>query len=149
MPHFTVTRTREIDHPADRVFAGWLDPALRARFETPEGAGMRHLSFATEPGQEGVVQVAPGGNEVGRMIDVIRILEPGVLAATQSRGVFGGATTMVMQNIFEVRPRPGGCTFTGTSQMFCLDHRPTRAEVENGWDYMLDRFVALLDEETR
>lgn len=145
MNHFTVTCTRDIDHPADRVLAAWLDPELRAQFETPEGSGMRHLSFATIPDEEGVVQIAPGGEEVGRMIDIIRILEPGQYAVTQSRGVFGGATTMLMTNAFEVTPRPGGCTFTGTSQMLCLGDQPTEADVTQGWEAMLDRFVALLD----
>ncbi|MGC1260628.1 MAG: hypothetical protein WA873_08180 [Jannaschia helgolandensis] len=38
--HFTVTCSRDFKHSASPVFATWLDPDARARFETP--ASLRH-----------------------------------------------------------------------------------------------------------
>ncbi len=130
--HFTVVRTRDFDRDADAVFAAWMDPAIRARFETPEGSGMSHATVATREGETGEVVVAPAGTEVGRMFDTIRILRPG-LGVVQGWGAFGGVTTMTMQNTFEVVDRPGGgCTFTGTSQMVVTGEGPTEAQVGRG-----------------
>lgn len=142
--HFTVVRRRDFEERADEVFTAWLDPAMRARFEAPEGLGMTHATFATREGETGEVVVAPGGTEIGRMFDTIRILRPG-LGVVQGWGVFGGSASMVMQNTFEVVDRAGGgCTFVGTSQMAVADGGPTEAQVGEGWDDMLGRFAQAL-----
>lgn len=143
---FTIVRTRDFERDADAVFTAWLDPAMRARFEAPEGSGMAHASVATREGGTGEVVVAPGGAEVGRMFDTIRVLRPG-LGVVQGWGVFGGDVTMTMQTTFEVVDRAGGgCTFTGTSQMVVLGEGPTEPQVGEGWDGMLERFASALEE---
>ena len=143
---FTVRRARAFDHAADRVFRLWLDPAARARFETPAGADMSHVACATAQGESGEVRIASGGSHIGSMFDTLRILHPGRLAVVHGWGVFGGDTTMTMQTAFEVVPDGDGCTFTGTSQMVVPGDRPTEAQVGAGWDAMLDRFATLLDD---
>lgn len=142
--HFTVTCTRDFDHPPAKVFATWLDPAARARFETPEVSGMSHVSYATAQGDNGEILIEHGGAEVGRMFDTIRVLHPGSLAVVHGWGVFGGATAMTMQTTFAVTPNGDGCTFRGTSQIVTLGDTPTEAQVEQGWADMLDRFATVL-----
>lgn len=146
MQIFTVRRSRAFAHPADRVFAMWLDPDARARFETPEGSGMSHVTFATRQDDTGEILIAPGGTEAGRMFDIIRILHPGRLAVVHGWGVFGGTPAMTMQTVFEAVPDGSGCTFTGTSQIVTLGDQPTETDVGTGWDQMLDRFAAVLDD---
>ncbi len=55
--HFTVTCARDFDHPASQVFATWLDPDARARFETPAGSGMSHVTYATAEGDNGEILI--------------------------------------------------------------------------------------------
>ena len=143
--HFTVTRSRDFDRPAGEVFAAWIDPAMRAIYETPEGSGMRHGTLDTREGGMSEVIVASEGREVGRMFDTIRILRPPNLMVVQGWGVFGGATTMTMQTTFEVVERDDGCTLTGTSQMVVPGEGPTEAQVAEGWDGMLERFAAAVE----
>ena len=139
---FTVEATRAFDRPAEVVFAHWMDPEARRRWETPEGGGMRCAAFdAREGGREEVV-VAPEGREIGRMVTDIRILRDGALAVIQGRGVFGGVVAMTMQTVFRVEPEGGGCRLTGTSQMVVPGAEPTEAQVRAGWEGMLERFEA-------
>ncbi|WP_055086553.1 SRPBCC family protein [Jannaschia donghaensis] len=145
MQVFTVRRSRRFAQRPSRVFDAWLDPALRAQFETPEGSGMSHVTLATQEGESGEILIAPGDTEVGRMFDTIRILQPGRLAVVHGWGVFGGNPAMTMQNVFDVTPDGDGCTFTGTSQMVVLGEQPTEADVARGWDDMLDRFAGVLE----
>ncbi len=139
---FTVEVSRDFDRPAGAVFAHWMDPEGRRRWETPEGSGMSYAAFDTREGGHEEVIVAPGGAEVGRVITDIRVLREGALAVIQGRGVFGGAVAMTMQTVFRVEPEGMGCRFTGTSQMVVLAGEPSEAQLRAGWEAMLDRFAA-------
>jgi len=55
--HFTVTCSRDLKHSASQVFATWLDPDARARFETPAGSGMSHVTYATAEGDNGEILI--------------------------------------------------------------------------------------------
>ena len=146
---FTVTVTREIAETPERVFEAWTDPAMRALYEVPEGSGMRYLGFDTREGGSETVVVESAGGEVGRMISEIRVMRPpaggapGLLVA-HMRGVFGGAVAMCMQTTFEVGATDGGARLTGVSQAVVPGGQPDRAQVEAGWEAMLDRFEAAL-----
>ena len=142
--YFTVTRSRDFDRSAEEVFSAWVDPAMRAIYETPEGSGLRHSALDTREGGMSEVVVEHEGREVGRMCDTIRILRPPHLMVVQGWGVFGGETSMTMQTILEVAARDGGCTLTGTSQMVVPGDMPTPEQVAEGWDGMLERFATAL-----
>ena len=139
---FTDEVARRFERPAGEVFAHRLDPETRRRWETPEGGGTSHAAFDTREGGHGEVVVAPGGEEVGRVLADVRIPRDGALAVIQGRGVFGGAVTMAMQTVLRAEPEGVGCRLTGTSRMVVPAGEPTEAQVRAGWEAMLDRFEA-------
>ena len=147
MRHFTVHLTRDFTAPPDRVFSGWTDPDWRARFETPEGSGMRHESFDTRAGGTEIVAIEHDGNRVGEMIDEIRVFDPPHRLLVQGRGIFGGACRMTMQTLVEFEAAGTGTRMHCTSQIAALDDQPTEAQVTEGWTTMLDRFETLLNED--
>ncbi len=148
---FTVTVERDLDSPPEAVFAAWLDPARRARFETPEGSGMRLAVLDTREGGHEEVAIGPRGEETGRMPTDIRLLRapadgaPGLLVV-HGTGVFGGAVAMAMQTTVTVAARGTGARLTGVSQIVAPGGQPTQAQVHEGWEGMLDRFAADLAE---
>ena len=150
---FTVEASRAFARAPEDVFAAWTDPALRAAFETPEGSGMRYEGFDTREGGTETVLIETDGAEMGRMIQEIRVLRPpsggapGLLVA-QGRGVFGGVPGLFMQTSVEVAAEDGGARLTGRSQICAPSGQPDRAQVEAGWEAMLDRFAAALQGET-
>ena len=148
---FTVTASRDFEGSPEAVFAAWLDPARRARFETPEGSGMRLAVLDTREGGHEEVAVGPEGAETGRMPTDIRVLRPPAdgapgLLVVHGTGVFGGAVAMTMQTAVTVAPRGTGARLTGTSQIVAPGGQPTEAQVREGWEAMLDRFAADLSE---
>ncbi|MFO6463552.1 hypothetical protein ACK8OR_04095 [Jannaschia sp. KMU-145] len=144
--HFTVSRSRAFDRAADYTLRAWIDPAGRAAFETPPGSGLSHVTCHADPDVESEILIAPGGREIGRMFDTIRILRPGHVMVAQGRGVFNGATTMTAQNSIAITPKGTGCVLTGTSQMAVLGEHPSEGEVAAGWDAMLDAFAKYLNQ---
>ena len=149
---FTATATRDLDRSPAETFAAWIDPDLRAVFEIPEGSGMRHEGFDAREGGTETVVIESGGAEAGRMIQEIRLLRPPSgdapgLMVVQGRGLFAGALGLAMQTTLEVSARDGGACLTGTSQICAPAGQPDRAQVEAGWEAMLDRFEAALTEE--
>ncbi len=105
---FTVTAERDLASSPEDVFAAWLDPARRARFETPEGSGMRLATLDTREGGHEEVAIGPQGDETGRMPTDIRVLRPPAdgapgLLVVHGTGVFGGVVAMAMQTVVTVR----------------------------------------------
>ena len=104
---FAVTAARDFAQAPEAVFAAWLDPGRRARFETPEGSGMRLAVLDTREGGREEVRVGPEGAETGLMATDIRMLRPpadGVpgLLVVHGTGVFGGAVGLAMQTTVTV-----------------------------------------------
>ena len=150
---FTVTATRDVSTAADAVWKAWTDPDMRVRYETPDGSGMRYLGFDTREGGTEIVAIEAGGEEVGRMISEIRTMRPPSdgapgLLVVQGRGVFGGATGLLTQTTTTVEATDAGARLSGTSQIVAPGGQPTEAQVRDGWEAMLDRFTAILEETT-
>lgn len=148
---FTVTAAREFAQDPETIFAAWLDPARRGRFETPVGSGMRLSVLDTREGGREDVAIGPEGAETGHMPTDIRILRPPAdgapgLLVVHGQGVFGGAVAMTMQTVVEVAATKGGARLSGTSQIVAPGGQPTEAQVRTGWEEMLDRFAADLSE---
>lgn len=142
MHDFTISIVRDFSEPPERVFSHWIDPAARERFETPAGSGMRYQGFDTREGGHEVILVEHEGAEVGRMLQDIHVLKHHHRLVSHVRGVFGGETTMAMQNTIIVAPAGEGAELSALSQVVTLDERPTEDEVRKGWESMLDRFTS-------
>lgn len=128
------------DRPA--VFAHWMDPETRVRWEAPPESGMRYLNFADGPGQTEVIEISHEGAVIGTMDQVLTVIDAPTRVVSQITGTFGGAVTMVMQVVITFEETEGGTLIRGASQVMDLTGRDVQAEHEAGWAMIFEKFTA-------
>ena len=148
---FTITFARDLAPGPEAVFAAWIDPRVRARFETPEGSGMRHESLDTREGGFEVTAIEEDGAKIGEAETFVALMVPpengaAGLILTQGRVAFAGRTHLLTQATLAFVPHEGGTRLSGTVQAVSPTGAPGEPEIREGWDGMLDRFAAILEE---
>ena len=138
----TIMATRAFPHPAESVFAHWISPETRLRWEAGPDSGMTYDAFDTREGGVETVRIIQDGKEVGHMFQNTHRLVEGRLMAYSLTGVFGGVLTTLMQIAIEFRPTDEGCRLEATAQVIDLTGGDVQAQHEAGWDWILDRFEA-------
>lgn len=136
----TIRAERSFDHPADAIFAHWISPETRVRWEAGPETGMRYDAFDTRPGGTETVRVFDGDAEVGHMLQRILAVEPGRLLVIAIEGHFGGAATMAMLVTIIFADRQGGSKLDAVAQITDLSGRDPTEQHEAGWAWLLDRF---------
>lgn len=148
---FTIALVRAFAPGPEAVFAAWIDPAMRARFETPPNAGLRHESLDAREGGFEVTAIERGGEKVGEVETFVALLvRPADGAAglilTQGRTTFGGRTHLLAQTTLAIVPHAGGTRLSVTSQVVSPTGAPGEDELRADWDARLARFEGVLEE---
>lgn len=139
----TVRVVRDLPHPPANLFAHWLSPETRVRWEVGPGTNMKYDEFDTRVGATETVRVFNEENdEIGVMRQRPSVIEDGRLIVSSIEAVFGGEVRMLMQITMEFEGRDGGTRVTGTSQIAELTGRDPTGEHTAGWNWILDRFEA-------
>lgn len=138
----TINVTRELPHPAESVFAHWISPETRLRWEAGPDSGMTYDAFDTREGGVETVRIIQDGKEIGHMFQNTHRLVEGRLMAYSLTGVFGGVLTTLMQIAIEFQPTDEGCRLEATAQVIDLTGGDVQSQHEAGWDWILDRFEA-------
>ena len=142
----TVRATRDFDLPVAAVYAHWLSPEARQRWEAGPGTGMTYDSFDTRTGGTETVRVIADGKEVGHLVQTHHRVEENRLIASSMVGVFGGEVTMMSAIVVEFAATDTGSRINATAQAMDLTGRDIAQAQEAGWIWILDRFQADLEE---
>lgn len=139
----TVTLTRTIDAPADRVFQAWIDPVLIQRWLAPHPYTVREATVDPRPGgRYSIVVVSPDG-VVHTTRGEYREVVPGrrLVKTWAYEGPFGSDTTpsLVTVNFREVRPSVTEITLTHAQ----LRDEAASDGVGAGWVLCLDTLAVL------
>lgn len=138
----TVRATRDFDLPVAAVYAHWVSPEARQRWEAGPDTGMTYDAFDTRPGGTETVRITADGKEVGHLIQTHHRVEENELIASSMIGVFGGAVTMMSAIVVEFSATDTGSRIEARAQAMDLTGRDIAAAQEAGWTWILDRFQA-------
>jgi uncharacterized protein YndB with AHSA1/START domain len=142
----TIRAARDFEYPVEAVFAHWISPESRKRWEAGPDTGMVYDAFDTREGGTETVRVMQGGTEVGQLIQTHHRIVENRLLASSMLGIFGGVTTMMTALVVEFTPTPTGCRIEAVAQATDLTGRDIAAAQEASWSWILDRFQADLEE---
>ena len=142
----TVRASRDFDVPVAAVYAHWVSPEARQRWEAGPDTGMAYDSFDTRAGGTETVRVINDGAEVGQLIQTHHRVEENQLIASSMVGVFGGQVTMMTALVVEFIATETGTRIEALAQAMDLTGRDIAAAQEAGWTWILDRFEADLAE---
>jgi len=141
----TIHASRAFDLPVGAVFAHWIAPETRQRWEAGPETGMRYDAFDTRPGGTETVRVLHDGAEVGHLIQTHHRIEENRLMASSMVGVFGGQPTMMTALVVEFTATDTGCRVDVVAQACDFTGRDIGAAQEAGWSWLFDRFQADLE----
>ncbi len=137
----TIHRTRDYEHPVEAIFAHWVSPEARQRWECGLDTGMAYDDFDTREGGIEVVRIKKDGKELGHMVQSHLRLIPNEMIATSIYGVFGEETTTIMSVVVEFSSTSSGSRLDAVSQVTDLSGGDPQEQHEKGWDWILDRFA--------
>jgi len=140
--HTTVEITRDFDISADALFAHWVSPKTRLRWEAGPDTGMKYDAFDTRSGGREIVRIFEGGAEIGRMVQSVHVVEPGDHIATSIEATFDGVVTMLMQTTVQFERTKNGTRLNATCQIADLKGRDQSERHKRGWEWIFDRFAA-------
>lgn len=138
----TIRAARDFDRPVAAVYAHWVSPEARQRWEAGPDTGMTYDAFDTRPGGTETVRITSGGREVGHLIQTYHRVEENRLIASSMVGVFGGVVTMMTALIVEFSATPTGSRIEALAQAMDLTGRDIATAQEQAWGWILDRFAA-------
>jgi uncharacterized protein YndB with AHSA1/START domain len=138
----TVRAARDFDLPVAAVYAHWIDPEARQRWEASPDTGMIYDRFDTRSGGTETVRIVKDGAEIGHLIQTHHRVEENRLIASSMVGVFGGEVTMMSAIVVEFTATNTGCRIEAMAQAMDLTGRDIAAAQEAGWAWILDRFRA-------
>ncbi len=141
----TVRATRDFDRPVESVFAHWIDPVARQRWEAGPDTGMVYDRFDTRAGGVETIRVVKDGAEIGHLTQTHHRVEQNRLIASSMVGTFGGVVTMMTALVVEFATTETGSRIEALAQAMDLTGRDIAAAQEAGWTGILDRFQADLD----
>lgn len=136
-----VDATTEIAGPPNTVFAHWMDPQARQRYEASPESGMRYKNFTAEQGGIEEVEIIQDGNVIGLMRQHLLVLDAPRILVSHIAGTFHGATTMGMQITMRFEAVSAGTAIHATSQVVDLTGRDVRAEHQAGWMHLYEKFA--------
>jgi uncharacterized protein YndB with AHSA1/START domain len=142
MTDATITISRSVQAPPERVFDAWTDVTQLATWWWPQLAGTTYAVDAREGGSYAISSPAIGVTVRGAYTEVDR---PHRLAFTWSWDDGGGPETVVEDAVvvtFEPRDGATLVTVAHTSSA----HEPAGG-AEQGWSDVMDRLVALYESE--
>ena len=85
----TITAGRDFDHPRSAIYAHWVSPETRQRWEAGPDTGMSYDAFDTRPGGTEIVRVTHEGQEVGHMVQrIVAVEEDTMLVSQIEAGVY-------------------------------------------------------------
>lgn len=131
---------RHFPYSVEDIFAHWISPETRTRWEAGPDTGMRYEGFDTREGGTEVVQIISDGKQVGHLTQTFTRISENELLAVVMTGAFGGITTMLTNLALEFRSSDTGCCIEGVSQVVDLTGRDIQKQHEDGWDWILQRF---------
>lgn len=137
----TITAGRDFDHPRSAIYAHWVSPETRQRWEAGPDTGMSYDAFDTRPGGTEIVRVTHEGQEVGHMVQRIVAVEEDTMLVSQIEGHFGGAVTLAMTVVVRFEDTATGSRIAATSQVAGLTGGNVREDHEKGWAWILGRFA--------
>lgn len=133
---------REFALPVQAVYAHWIDPEARRRWEAGPDTGMVYDRFDIRPGGTETVRIVRDGEEVGQLIQTHHRVEENRLIASSMVGAFDGEVTMLTALVVEFSATDTGCRIEAVVQAMDLTGRDIAASQEAGWSWILDRFEA-------
>jgi uncharacterized protein YndB with AHSA1/START domain len=142
----TIRASRDFDLPVAAVYAHWVDPTARQRWEAGPDTGMVYDRFDTRPGGTETVRILGDGQEVGHLVQTHHRVEENRLIASSMIGVFSGEVTMMTALIVEFSQTETGSRIEALAQAMDLTGRDIAAAQEAAWGWILDRFQADLAE---
>ena len=137
----TIHAEKVLPYPPAAVFAHWISPETRQRWEAGPETGMTYDAFDTREGGVEIVRIHHEGNEVGHMTQRIERMIPDEMLAVSIAGTFGGVTSLMMQLVMRFEAHPKGTRVSAISQVIDLSGRDIEAEQKHGWDWMMTRFA--------
>lgn len=140
--HTTVSIERTFDASPTDLFAHWTSPATRQRWEAGPDTGMRYDAFDTRAGGRETVRVFEGKEEIGQMIQDIKVCQPGDLIVSTINGVFQQSLTMIITVAVQFERISTGTRLKATAQIMDLKGRDQTERHQRGWEWILDRFAA-------
>lgn len=141
----TIHVSRDFDFPVEAIFAHWISPETRVRWEAGPETGMTYDAFDTRPGGTETVRISHDGAEVGRLIQSHHRIEENSLIASSMVGIFGGQATLMTALVVEFSATDTGSRIEAVAQACDFTGQDIRAAQEAGWSWILDRFQADLD----
>jgi uncharacterized protein YndB with AHSA1/START domain len=141
----TVRAARDFALPVEDVFAHWVSPETRRRWEAGPDSGMVYDAFDTRPGGIEIVRVFQDGTEIGRLIQTHHRIDENRLIASSMVGIFGGRVTTMTALAVEFSRTEAGTRIEAVAQASDLDGRDIAAAQEAGWTWIFDRFQADID----
>ncbi len=135
-----IEATAEVAASPAAVFAHWMDPECRKRYEAPPESGMRYKNFAREPGDVEEIEITHEGEVVGLMKQELVVIEAPRLIVSQVTGIFYGARTLAMQVTLYFEDVGDGTRIRATSHVVDTTGRDVAAEHEAGWALMFEKF---------
>ena len=142
----TIKADCDLPYPRDRVFAHWVSPETRKRWEVGPDTNLSHDGFDTREGGVEVVRILNNGQEVGQMTQTFHgVIENELLASTTSYRI-GEETTMLMQLAIEFSDHEGGTRISTLAQAIDLTGANLTDEHKSGWAWIFARFEADIEE---
>jgi uncharacterized protein YndB with AHSA1/START domain len=142
----TVHAARDFALPVEDVFAHWVSPETRRRWEAGPDTGMTYDAFDTRPGGTETIRVTQDGEEVGQLVQTHHRVEENRLIASSMVGTFGGEVAMLTALVVEFTPTEAGTRIEAVAQATDLAGRDIGAAQEAGWRWIFDRFQADIDQ---
>ncbi|WP_027132921.1 SRPBCC family protein [Geminicoccus roseus] len=148
--HATFVIERRFKASPARVFHAWADPAARARWESPgEDWTMEDLPRDFRVGGEEVARFGPKGGPMFEARTRYHEIRPErrILFSYEMHGLAeGGGLGSVSLASVELLQSGSGTRLIFTEQGTFLDGSDTPEMRQEGWDAMLSKLVAVVDE---
>lgn len=136
----TVEVTLDLPYPPAEVFAHWVSPETRVRWEAGPDSGMTYEGFDTRPGGVETIRVHHDGGEIGRLVQRVQSVDDGSRIVSTIEGHFNDTLSLLLSVVVSFEPTDIGTRIIGQSQIVDLSGRDPKADHTTGWGVLMNAF---------